>query len=232
MEGHIFAPHRNKKYPFLCQMDPFLKLFPYVYLCCRCRIMHTQDTGYLYVLALSMIYSRTFPLCGTCVIRPSARSWAGTSAVAPQECHFKLALFLRVFARSHFSWNVRKKILNWFYSFKRYHCSLGCWIWPDDHRHLTVVYVSASPLLPSNRKSPVLHTVSYPCSFLDKCQKKNLLPYFVQLFTVPAEDQEFLHESVKYMATALEVLSPLVVGSQAWLWHAFIVLRSAAPCGF
>lgn len=109
MEGHIFAPHRNKKYPFLCQMDPFLKLFPYVYLCCRCRIMHSQDTGYFYVLALPMMYSCTFPLCGTCVICPSARSWAGTSAVAPQECHFKLALFLRFFARSHFSWNVRKK---------------------------------------------------------------------------------------------------------------------------
>lgn len=69
MEGHIFASHRNKKNIFLCQMDPFLKWLPYVHLCCRCRIMHIQDTEYFYVLALSMMYSCITPLCDIHTIR-------------------------------------------------------------------------------------------------------------------------------------------------------------------
>jgi len=39
--------------------------------------------------------------------------------------------------------------------------------------------------------------------------------YSVQTFPVPSEDQELFQESMKYMATALEVLSPLVVYSHA-----------------
>lgn len=39
---------------------------------------------------------------------------------------------------------------------------------------LEYMLFSASLLFPSNRENPAILTISYPCSFLDKCQKENL----------------------------------------------------------
>lgn len=156
--------------------NKIMSLIPYVHLCCRCRVMHTQDTDFLYFLALSMLPSWTSCLCGMCVICPGAKNWADTSTVALKS-NSKL-VFLSLFAGSHFSWTVRKKKSELVLLLQKLPLPLGvldlAWLLQT----LIIVFVCFSiTSTPFKQWSPVFHKISYPSSLLNKCQKKNLLPY-------------------------------------------------------